>query len=122
MTETRTMTLYHATNRNYRQGDDLLSLLAQVERGLISDAEAQEIASRWTEANDDYLFQDGAMISLTANREEAEYVRDEFNRGEGLILEIDGDALAEDGLLRKNSEGFPAVNTEILAAYILGVA
>ncbi len=116
------MTLYHATNRNYRQGDDLLSLLAQVERGLISDAEAQEIASRWTEANDDYLFQDGAMISLTANREEAEYVRDEFNRGEGLILEIDGDALAEDGLLRKNSEGFPAVNTEILAAYILGVA
>jgi hypothetical protein len=116
------MTLYHATNRNYRQGEDLLSLLAQVERGLLSDEEAQGIANRWTEANENYLFEDGAMISLTANREEAEYVRDEFNGGEGVVLVIDGDALTEDGLLRKNSEGFPAVNNEILAAYILGVA
>lgn len=112
------MKLYHATSRPY-DGEALRSLLRQVEAGELSEAAAVAVAGRW-DAGDAYLVQDGAMVSLTADLEEAKAIRQDWNGGQGVILAVDGDALLEDGLLRKNAEGYPAVLGRIEAVYIIG--
>ena len=118
------MKLYHATGTDYQQGNDLLSLLARVEQGWLTEGEALTIAGRWGLDEDTaaaYLVAgDGAMVSLTADLAEARYIREEWNGGQGVILEIDGDALAEEGLLRTNSEGYPAVASTLPGWAILG--
>lgn len=112
------MKLYHAAGSGYQQGQDLVSLASQVENGWISDAELTEVLARWPDIGDDYLWADGALVSFTADLDEARAIRDEANGGKGVILCVDAEELKADGLLLKNAEGYPAVLQNVAASYL----
>lgn len=116
------MKLYHAAHPDYQEGEDLLSLLRQMDAGRITQDEALAIISRW-DADETYLFADGSLISFAPTLAEAEEIRSIWNSGEGMILSVDTEELASKGLrVRKNAENYPAVSGGSVPGYLLTVA